>query len=134
MRFCGYNFLFIYSCHCLIAGIIIIRTFQTYEATARPSTCRPFAKTTTTIFPESIWLTSHPYLCYVIFHINKENGPSSLSLLSPLSPSSLCATSLSLPFNKTSSTWNCFGLACCFGITHYSITSGILVLWLLQSF
>jgi hypothetical protein len=27
---------------------------------------------------------------------------------------------LSFPFKKTSSMWNCFGLACCFGTTHHS--------------
>ena len=58
----------------------------------------PVAKTTATIFPESIWLTSHLYLHYVIFHINKGNSPPSLSF----SPFSFChhlPLSLSVPIN-----------------------------------
>jgi hypothetical protein len=38
--------------------------------------------------PEPTWLTSHPYLCYLTFRINKENTPPrSLFLIFLLSPS-----------------------------------------------
>jgi hypothetical protein len=49
-------------------------------------TYTPVAKTTGTIFPESTWLTSHLYLRYIIFHINKGNTCPSLFF----SPFSFC--------------------------------------------
>ena len=74
------------------------RTFQTYELTAWPCDLQTSCQANDHYIPEPTWLTSHPYLCYVISHINKENTPSSLSFFSPL-PLALSLPCLSLTIN-----------------------------------
>ena len=59
------------------------------------ATHTPVAKATSTIFPESTWLTSHLYL-WLCHHPYIKEGPSDLSL-------SLSLSSLSLPSSSSSS-------------------------------
>ena len=58
--------------------------------------------------PYSQHSLGHLYLCW------------RMPLPHSLSPSFLSASTLSLPSNKTSSTWNCFGLVCCWDVTLHS--------------
>ena len=63
------------------------------------ATYRTVAKMKATMFPEYTWLTSHLYLYYIIFHINKGNTPPSLSFppLLCLPPPCLSLSIKSLP-------------------------------------